>query len=311
MKKIIGLFVVIVVLFSGYYVSPTFAEKVNGVLYSSPCEKPKTFSIGTIDPRFNLTKEELVADAEIAGSVWKNADGMPLLQYDPEAKMTINMIYDQRQSMNSQINNLNNQVEQQKDALKPEIAEYENRVAAFKQKSAALNSQIEHWNGKGGAPEEEYNKLNTQQQELQQEAAVLQNMASKLNQSTDEYNSQIKQLDQKVTTYNQALQYKPEEGLYVREGGKERIEIYFNNNKEELLHTLSHEMGHAIGVPHNNNKESIMFPSTTTVVTPSSEDLAGLMQVCQKRSLLQNAQTNLSYVFLGIHEAISNTLQKN
>lgn len=311
MKKLLVFVCIVGLLFLGYFTSPTFAEKVNAVLYSSPCATPKTFSIGTIDPRFNISKDTLIADAQEAGSVWKNDEKIPLLKYDPTAKMTINMIYDQRQSLNSQINNLNSKVEEQKQNLKPEIADYERRVAVFKQKSADLNNQIEYWNGKGGAPEDEYNKLNDQQKALQQEANQLQQMAATLNQSTDDYNSQIQNLDQKVNSYNQALQYKPEEGLYVREGRDEHIEIYFNNTRQELIHTLAHEMGHAIGLQHNNNPDSIMYPSTTKAILPSSDDLTALAEHCQKRSIAQTFAADVTFAIEQLHDTLYGMLHRS
>jgi chromosome segregation ATPase len=310
MKKLIAFIVIIGALFLAYTQVPAFADKVNNVIYSSPCDTPKTYSIGSIDPRFNISKDALLADAEQAASVWKNENGDQILQYDPNSPLTINMIYDQRQTLNNQINNLNTQVQQQKNNLNPEISDYENRVAAFKQKSQDLNSQIESWNAKGGAPEDVYAKLNAEQKDLQQEAAQLQQMASALNQSTDSYNSQIQQLDQTVNSYNQALQYKPEEGLYIRNGTEERIEIYFNNTQPELIHTLEHEMGHAIGLQHNSNPNSIMYPSTTKAVTPSADDLAALADVCQKRSIIQNASTNISYLIASLEQQISSRLNK-
>lgn len=309
MKKLLAFILIIGLLFLAYTQNPVFAEKVDTILYSSPCDTPKTFSIGSIDPRFNISKETLIADAEEAGAVWKNDQGMSLLKYDPNSPLTITMIYDQRQSLNNQISNLNSQVEQQKQNLKPEISDYENRVAAFKQKSHELNAQIEYWNSKGGAPEDVYNKLKEQQKELQQEAAQLQQMAAALNQSTDDYNNQIQQLDQKVNSYNQALQNKPEEGLYIRNGTDERIEIYFNNSRQELIHTLTHEMGHALGLRHNSNPQSIMYPSTNTAVTPSNDDLAALMDVCQKRSILQNAAINISYLVYSLEQKLAITIK--
>ena len=308
MKKLIVLIIVICVLFLVYYKNPAIASQISNAFYGSPCDTPRTFSIGAIDPRFNLSKDELIQDAEQAGSVWKNDQGMVLMKYDPTSKLTINMIYDQRQSLNTQINTLNNQVEQQKQNLKPEISDYDKKVADFKQRSADLNSQIDYWNNKGGAPQDVYDKLNAEQKDLQQEAAQLQQMAASLNQSTDDYNSQIQQLDQKVNTYNQTLQFKPEEGLYIRNGSDEHIEIYFDNSKQELIHTLAHEMGHAIGLQHNNNTASIMYPQTTLATTPSADDLATLADVCQKRSIFQTIATNFSLLMSQFSQNLSSAM---
>jgi len=287
MKKLIFLFVLIALLIVGYFNKTVVAAKANQLLFQSPCDTPKTFRIGSIDPRFNISKDELIQDAEEAASAWKNDKGMVLLQYDPNAAMPLNLIYDQRQALNSQINSLNNQVDQQKNTLKPEISDYEQKVAAFKQQSDALNAQIQYWNSKGGAPQDVYNKLTAQQQSLQQQATQLQQMATQLNQSTDQYNQQIQQLNKKVNNYNAVLASTPEEGLYSRDGASEEIDIYITNSQRELIHTLAHEMGHSLGLGHNSNPNSIMYPYTDTAITPSIDDEAALAEVCQKRIVFE------------------------
>src|SRR5437879_1842596 len=131
MKKIIVLLVIVGLLFVCYANKTVLAEKANQFLYQSPCDSPKTFRIGSIDPRFHLSKNELIQDAQEAGNVWKNNQGIILLKYDPNSGMPLNMVYDQRQYLNSQINSLNNQVTQQKNSLNPEISDYEQKVASF------------------------------------------------------------------------------------------------------------------------------------------------------------------------------------
>lgn len=311
MKKLLGIFealLVIVLLFVVFANWTVLAQKANEILYQSPCATPKTFRIGKVDPRFNITKDELIQDAEQAGNVWKNDKGIVLMQYDPNSDMPINMIYDQRQSLNTQITDLNSQVSQQQNTLKPEISDYEQQVAAFKQKSNELNAQIQYWNSKGGAPQDVYNKLTVEQQSLQQQATQLQQMANQLNQSTDQYNQQIQQLNQKVDTYNNVLSYKPEEGLYVRDGVSEKIDIYFNNSQQELIHTLAHEMGHALGLNHNSNPQSIMYPQTNLSIIPSEDDENALATVCQKRSIFEIAGENIAIILESLRQETDNII---
>jgi len=293
MKKLILLFIIIGLAVFAYFDESAIASAANKYLYYSPCDTPKTFRIGNIDPRFGISKQELINDANEAGSAWKNNKGMILLKYDPNSAMPINMIYDQRQALDSQINNLNNQVSQQKSTLKPEISAYEQKVTDFKQKSDALNQQIQYWNSKGGAPQNIYSNLTAQQQSLQQESQQLQQEANQLNQSTDQYNQQIQQLNQKVDTYNNVLSSTPEEGEFVQNGTNEEIDIYITNSQQELIHTLAHEMGHSLGLGHNNNPNSIMYPYTNTAITPSSADEAALTQVCERRSIFVAAEENI------------------
>ena len=305
MKKI-ALFIFLILLlyigFVGYENKTVLIEKANQFLYQSPCATPKGFRIGSIDPRFGINKDELIQDAQVAASAWKNSQGMTLLDYDPNANMPINMVYDQRQALNSQINNLNSQVTQQKDTLNPEISDYQQKVTAFQQQSNALNSQIQYWNGKGGAPANVYNQLVSQQQSLRQQATQLQQMANQLNQSTNQYNQQVGQLDQKVNLYNNVLSLTPEEGLYTRDGTSESINIYITNSQRELIHTLAHEMGHSLGLGHNSNPNSIMYPYTNLVITPSINDEDALAQACQKQSIFEIAGENIVPILGTLHQ---------
>jgi peptidoglycan hydrolase CwlO-like protein len=313
MKKIaLSIFLILLVIigFVGYENKTVLAETANQLLYQSPCATPKEFRIGSIDPRFGISKNEFIQDADEAASAWKNSQGMILLEYNPNASMPISMIYDQRQALNSQINNLNSQVTQQKNSLKPEISDYQEKVATFQQQSNSLNSQIQYWNSKGGAPSDVYNKLVSQQQSLQQQAAQLQQMANQLNQSTDQYNQQVGQLNQKVDSYNTVLSLTPEEGLYTRNGTNESIDIYITNSQRELIHTLAHEMGHSLGLGHNSNPNSIMYPYTNLVITPSVNDKEALEQACQKRSIFEIGGEDIILILGTLHQDLNNLITK-
>ncbi len=310
MKRVIWAIVFIGLLALGYVNRTAIVATAEAIVSQSPCAVPRTYSIGEVDPRFKISKENFLAATQEAAGVWKNADEEPLFKYDPESKLTISLTYDERQFLNSQINDLNTQVDEQKDTLKPEIAEYETRASQFKQRNAALNNRISYWNDQGGAPEDEYNKLLQEQRSLQQEAKELQSMAETLNQSTDQYNTQIQELDQKVDAYNHTLEQKPEEGIYIREGRDERIIIYFNNSRQELIHTLAHEMGHALGMPHVDTTESIMYPKTTEVIDPSPEDITALAEVCRKRSIVETMGKNLSLLAGDIQDFATTTITK-
>lgn len=296
MKKIFWVIVIIVLLGVGYQNKMVVAHHVEKVIYHSICDAPIRYKIGKIDSQFNLSEQEFKTYIQEAEAIWGTAAGKDLFVYDPEGPLTVSLEYDERQSLNSQINELDSKLDEQNKELEPKIAAYEQRVAAFKQKAAALNQEIDEWNKKGGAPMDVYQGLIDRQKALQEESRQLQSLAAELGRSTEEYNNEVQALSQTVDTYNEALKFKPEEGIYIQDQDGRRIIIYFYNTQQELVHTLAHEFGHALGIDHLTDTKAIMFSRTNNATTLTADDLAALQEVCRKRSLLEIAQERFAII---------------
>jgi hypothetical protein len=296
MKKLVLVIIIVLILGLGYANRTVLAEEIHNVTYFSSCDTPIKYKIGSIDTRFNINQDEFKQDIADAASIWDTAEGKQLFEYDPDGPLTISLQYDERQSLNTQINSLDTKLDEQNKKLEPEIKAYEQRVAAFKQKAAALNQEIDTWNSKGGAPMDVYQSLLNRQQALQQESKELQSEAAALGQSTDSYNSDVQQLSQTVNVYNQALKFKPEEGIYIQDQDGRRIIIYFYNTSTELTHTLAHELGHAAGLDHSTDTNAIMFSKTNNVTTPAQADLDAIREACRKRSIAEIVQNRIELI---------------
>lgn len=300
-KVFVGLLLLAVVVFSpavsGLYKNTyTFATK-------SVCDVPISYKIGVVDPRFEVSRGEFLSSVEKATYIWETPTEKNLFMHDSKGVLTVNLVFDQRQALHNTIDNLEGQLKQGESSITTQIQQYEARAASFRQKTTALNESISYWNDRGGAPKEEYDKLIEERDKLRVEAGELNDVAKSLNIQTNDYNSGVNNLNQTIETFNEALNQKPEEGLYSPK--EQKIDIYFNFNTNELIHTLAHEFGHALGLMHTTGKDSILYPYTTRTTAATLEDLNALSKICQKNYASEKIKTFVNELFYKNAESLN------
>ena len=244
----------------------------------NPCKKTIYYDLGNIDPRYGLSRDKILSLLEKAEQPWEEEGKYNLFEYRPGADFKINFIFDDRQrrtlalkNLDQTLNTLESERDRQIEKFKSRNRKYNELVARYKKKLAHFqaelkkyNKKVEYWRKQGGAPPEEYKKLSKEYKKLQKEKASLEDDVEEINGLARQINKTIRKEKTIVKKYNdQILTYKTKFGVVKRfEQGKytgKEINIYEFKNDADLLLTLIHEFGHALGLKHVEDPKAIMY----------------------------------------------------
>lgn len=244
-----------------------------------PLDTRLRYRIGEVDSRFNISHEELIQLSQQATDVWLLGTQKQFFVYDPNASLKINLIYDQRQAESQarilemgKIENSKLSIEQERTKLKElksQLDYYEREIdllkTSYKAKVDVYNEWVKSTNEmrQGNNPttiqQLQYQKqlLENEQDRIQRQINVFNENVARLNQQVDVVNSISSQINHSVDQFNSRFQARQfDKGQF---NGRE-INIYEFHSKDDLRITLAHEFGHALGILHTNDPESLMFP---------------------------------------------------
>ncbi len=272
-----------------------------------PCAMPLTYSIGTFDARFGLSREEFLEHITASEKAWEDAAGKELFRYvENGGDMTLNLIYDERQRTTDTLQTIGGVIDTKKDTYESLKAEYDALSAQLRQQRATYNTklgefqalqsayekEVARWNKRGGAPEEEYARLEKQRANLNTRVTALNSALAQINTTVNtvnalgtKINALIEELNLNVEKYNTTRSAQGEEfseGEYIFDPAGKRINIYEFSSKLRLSRVLIHELGHALQLDHVDDTSAIMYRLNAGKNDALTEaDKRELMRVCQ------------------------------
>ncbi len=282
----------------------------NYIAHYFPCRRPIEYSIGTFDKRFGISPDDFLKTTAKAEGIWEAPVHKELFAYTPnDGALKINLIYDDRQDATQKLKKLGITIEDNESSYKELKAKYDalyksytlqkeelkTRTDTLAARKNAFESKINYWNSRGGAPHEEFVKLQEEGDMINTGVTGLNRDQAQFNELVDEVNTMARVLNRlagtlqlsvnKFNTIGQRRGEEFDEGLYERNANGTKIDIYEFDSKEKLVRVLAHEMGHALGLEHGEDPQAIMYRLNEGKNEKlTSDDIAALKNRCGIRS---------------------------
>ncbi len=267
--------------------------------FTKACAKPLTYSVSAYDPRFGISEEEFAQAAREAAELWNIAGGKPLLAESASPDISINLLYDERQEatvIGEDISEEQRQYREMKagvDALREKYAAatkaFERQEKTYEANVASYEKDVAYWNAQGGAPPSVYQELEREKASLERQRRALTQSVQAINVLVDQIQTNVTQingladqLNERVDIYNSVVGHDFDQGNYIEDKEGKRITIFEFADRMELKRVLAHEFGHALGISHTDDPDSIMYSyNIGDTFELTATDIASLKETCE------------------------------
>lgn len=274
------------------------------------CAEALTFRVGNIDERFSITEDEVVRLMTDVAKIWSDAADTTLIRYDEEGDISVNLVYAEEQQLSDRerqhrdrleheefsITVLENEYQRLNREYEAEVRQYDDESVQLQQTIDQLNEWVREKNDVGGFTEEELTQFERRKAgidrvriDLAQQERTLERKAAELNEKITFLNQKVASKNRLVDEYNRQFPgvRKFTQGAYEWTNNSRTINIFHFLDDDELRLVIAHEMGHALGIGHVSNPESVMHEMMESQdrreLELTEQDIQALRNICMNQ----------------------------
>lgn len=274
-------FVVMTIGVLGFFAYQTHTEpqtRHNSLMHrlTYPTDVRVRYRIGQVDERFGLGRDEVKRLAHEAVMIWHDGTGSEWFVYDEDAKLTINLIYDERQIETNERQKIRKNLDKLQKRHQADIIQLESDRKQLHEQFDFLQKELADWQAKYNRVQEKLqytqdpttsqmlilqrNELIEKRYNLNEQKRLYEITQENFNRRVDKINTNAHALNQEIEQTKARLTPREFHKGEFQHGSDTIINIYEFENVNELRLVLAHELGHALYLDHNDDPTALMYP---------------------------------------------------